>query len=161
MKRIFRFLGVAMIVVGIMAISHVAQADTAYFRDLALRKVTYLSDGCYSVCLLLGVADRYSNFESQKNFLKEQGILPEKAINAGANEPLRKSAAAYMFCRALDIKGGAVMRVFGPSERYALRELIYKQLVAEGPAKKIVSGMELLSILMRASEYKNKEVLVK
>ena len=158
MKGIFKFLVLGGALIGLVAMTVNSQAETSYFRELADRKATFLSDGFYSVCLLLGVADKYNNFESQKNFLKEQGILPERAINAGADDPLRKSTAAYMFCRALDIKGGAVMRVFGPSERYALRELVYKQLVAEGPAKKIVSGRELLSILMRASEYKAKEV---
>jgi len=138
-----------------MGIAVTAQADTGYFRKLAIRKVTFLSDGCYSVCLLLGVADKYTDFESQKKFLEKQGILPERLTNAKGDEALRKGIAAYMFCKALDIKGGAMMHVFAKREKYALRELVFKELVADGPEQKIVHGRELLSILMRASEYKS------
>ena len=154
MKAIFKIGIVVCTVVMLMAIAVEARADTSYFRTLSARKVTYLSDGCYSVCLLLGVADKYTDFASQKKFLEEQGILPEKFNKAEAVKVLRKGTAAYMFCKALDIKGGAMLHVFSKKEKYALRELVFKELVVEGPEQQIVNGRELLSILLRASEYK-------
>jgi hypothetical protein len=153
MRAIFK-IGIGILGIGILAFASEVYADTTYFRELADRNVTYISDGCYTACLLLGVVDRYKNFESQRQFLKEKGILPAKLSNAKANYLLRNGTAAYMFFQALDIEGGAITRIFGPSERYALRELVFKELVNEGPENKIVSGKELLSILLRASEYK-------
>ena len=154
MKGIFKFLAVAGVLIGLAAMTVNSQAETSYFRELADRKATFLSDGFYSVCLLLGVADKYNNFESQKNFLKEKGMLPAKLTDLRPEAPLRKGVAAYMFCRALEIKGGAVMRVFGASERYALRELVFNELMKEGHPREIVNGKELLSILLRVSDYK-------
>lgn len=154
MKGIFKFLAVAGVLVGLAAMTVNSQAETSYFRELADRKATFLSDGFYSVCLLLGVADKYNNFESQKNFLKEKGMLPAKLTDLRPEAPLRKGVAAYMFCRALEIKGGALMRVFGASERYALRELVFSELMKEGHPRELVSGKELLSILLRTSDYK-------
>lgn len=158
MKGKFNCVAIVMVfvVAGLLTVGEV-QADTGYFRELADRKVTFLSDACYSTCLILGVADRYRDFSSQKNFLKEKGILPGRLSNARANTLLRKGVAAYMFCRTLDIRGGAMLHLFRASERYALRELVYKKLVSEGPEQQIVDGRELLSILMRASEYKDKQ----
>jgi len=154
MRGIFKIGIVVFMVVCLMGIAVTAQADTSYFRKLSIRKITFISDGCYSVCLLLGVADKYTDFESQKKFLNEKKILPERLNNAKADDVLRKGTAAYMFCKALDIKGGALLNVFRTKEKYTLRELVFKKLVADGPEQKIVGGRELLSILMRASEYK-------
>lgn len=154
MKGIFKFLVAIGVLIGLGAMTVNSQAETSYFRELSDRKVAFLSDGFYSVCLLLGVADKYNNFESQKNFLKEKGMLPAKLTDLRPEAPLRKGVAAYMFCRALEIKGGAVLRVFGASERYALRELVFNELMKEGHPREVVNGKELLSILLRASDYK-------
>ena len=69
------------------------------------------------------------------------------------NEPLRKGLAAYMFCKALGIKGGLAARVFGMNERYAMKELIFEEMMYPGDARDIVRGKELIVMVTRSAEY--------
>ena len=77
----------------------------------------------------------------------------EEAPASGGSAPLRKGAAALMFCRAPSIKGGLGMRPFPKSERYALRELVYEGIMsAEGP-EEVVTGRELVGMFVEAVDY--------
>jgi hypothetical protein len=60
-----------------------------------------------------------------------------------------------MVCRALGVKGGLTMRIFGPSERYCLRECQYLELMASGGCTyQDCRGGELVSVIDRADRYK-------
>ncbi len=72
-------------------------------------------------------------------------------------EPLRKGAAALMFCRKLGIRGGVWMRVFGASERYALRELVHEGIMAAEGVEELVTGQELVDMFVRAVDYMEKQ----
>lgn len=58
-----------------------------------------------------------------------------------------------MIVKILKIKGGITMRIFGPSERYALKELAFMNMMDGGMTGRYVTGRELIAILSRADEY--------
>ncbi len=58
-----------------------------------------------------------------------------------------------MFARALDIKGGIWFRLFTTSQRYALKELIFQEIMYMGNINDIVSGKELILIFTKAADY--------
>ena len=68
-------------------------------------------------------------------------------------EPLRKGLFAYMLYSALDVKGGITLSLFGVSERYALKELVYQGILSSGNVKDILSGDELVTTTMRAADF--------
>ena len=128
--------------------------DIAYLSQLASRQVVYGSDACKTIMLLLGVEDDYLDVTSQVAFLKEKGYLPEKYHDSfDPDAPLRRGLAAYIFYNILELKGGVILRIFGPSERYAIKELAFEGILVEGNTNDIISGAELVSILTQSANY--------
>jgi hypothetical protein len=130
-------------------------AGLIYFKDLLSRKVSYQSDIAQILVILLGVEEEYTDFNAQAQFLTAQGIIPpDEASRFNPHVPLRKGLSAYMFLKALDIKGGLWLRLFGVNERYALRELTYLEIIPPGNSNEIVSGKELIVTFINAVNYK-------
>ena len=132
--------------------------DQDYFKELLERKNSLFSDACKTVSILMGVADQYPDFQSQFDFLKQNNIIPKKvAYDLVPNQPLRKGLASYMYCKALKIKGGLWMRLFGVNQRYAFKELVYMEMMLPGHEKDIVTGKELILLLTEAADYLTQE----
>jgi hypothetical protein len=134
--------------------------DLSYFRELFSKRVAFLSDATKALVILLGVQDQKKDFASQIAFLKEKNIIPKKDIKElSQHKPLRKGLAAYMFCQALEIKGGIWLRLFGLNQRYALKELVFEEIMLPGNLNDIVSGKELVVIFTNAAEYLAKRTI--
>ena len=122
-----------------------------------LKRIAYRYDASKALVILMRVENQYISLDSQIHFLKKKNILPKKFESEfDPMEPLRKGLIAYMFSMALDIKGGVVLSLFGMSERYALKKLVYQGMMSSGNVKDIVSGEELISILTQAGNFKAK-----
>lgn len=135
-----------------------AQVDesdqNAYFSQLFTKEVAVLSDAYKALTILMGVGDQLSDPDSQYDFLVESGIA-HKNIGTKTNydEPLRKGATAYMFAKAIDLKGGIILRSFGLSQRYAFKELVYQKIMFPGNVHDVMSGQELILTLTQAADY--------
>lgn len=130
------------------------RVDVQYLAELSMRNITYGYDACKTVVLLLGVENDYLDLNSQVAFLIDQGYLPKKyKDNFNPKEPLRRGLASYMFYKILDIKGGVILRIIGPTQRYAMKELAHEGILAEGNVGDILSGGELISILTQSANY--------
>jgi hypothetical protein len=68
--------------------------------------------------------------------------------------PVDKGTVAYMLVKALGIKGGLTMSVFGPSRRYAFRELVFLRIMKGGTPGELMTGRELIDVLSAAEIYK-------
>jgi hypothetical protein len=129
--------------------------ELAYFQALLTKKYALLSDALRPLLILLGDKESFSKDQAtQVGLLGERGILPERIASAFLpDEPLRKGLAAQMFCRALGIKGGLGLRLFGMSQRYAMRELVFEGIMPEGSAEDFISGEEFIIIFSNAAQY--------
>lgn len=127
-----------------------------YFATLAQKQVVFRYDAAKALVILMGVDEEYINLDSQIAYLKTQGLLPKRFNRQefDPRQPLRKGEAAYMFLRALKINGGVTLRLFGPTERYALKELAYQGIMAPGHAHDLVSGVELVQVMDQAARHK-------
>jgi len=128
--------------------------QNAYFTGLLSKEVAVLSDAYKTLTILMGAHDQFSDINSQFNFLVENGIV-SKNIGTKTNydEPLRKGATAYMFAKAIDMKGGIILRSFGLSQRYAFKELVYQGIMFPGNVHDVMSGQELILTLTQAADY--------
>jgi hypothetical protein len=125
---------------------------TAYYRHLMTREIATFQDGCWIISTLIRGKEELRSFKEIRASLMNKGIIPSDWMYT-AQTPLTKGKIAYMLCKALGIKGGLTMRIFGVSERYALRECIWLGLISTGHKNKYVTGPELVAILGRASRY--------
>jgi hypothetical protein len=128
-----------------------SESRTAHLRRMyATDRCTY-GDGLRAIAGLVNDAPAEGDFVAA---LKEKGIVPAD-WNDAAESKLTKGTLAYLLCKALDIKGGATMRLTGTSRRYALRECIYVGLMGVGSTDEYVSGRELLDVMQRAAIWKS------
>lgn len=136
--------------------------DVIYLAELSTRKIAFGYDACKAIVILMGVENEYIDLNSQVSFLKKRGLIPKKFESSfDPMKPLRKGLTAYMFCEALRIKGGIFLRLLGANQRYALKELVFQGIMPSGNVKDIVSGEELILILMQAADYMTKNPVSK
>jgi hypothetical protein len=132
----------------------VASANLSYFEKLLFQKYTTRSDILCPLIILLGADVPAEDQVSRIHLLKEKKILPVKLAAAlSPDEPLTKGLASFMFCRALKVKGGLLMRLIGINQRYAFNELVFLNIMPQGSIDDIVTGQELVGIFTNAAEY--------
>ncbi|MHC4605548.1 MAG: hypothetical protein ACYTAF_01260 [Planctomycetota bacterium] len=87
--------------------------------------------------------------------LEEKGIA-RADWELGEDDKVRKGVLAYMLVQALEIDGGVTIRIFGVSQRYALRELNYLKVLTGRYVEEFVTGREVIDVLQRARIYRTK-----
>ena len=121
-------------------------------RDLAEKPVATVEDGLRMALLFSQGVGATEPFDEVAAKLKGSDLIRDKWLEK-PGERLRKGQLAYIIVKVCGIKGGLSMRLMGVSERYALRECIYLNLLERGSTGNYVSGMELLGSMGRAEKY--------
>lgn len=128
--------------------------DIVYITEMSFRKVTYGYDLCKMIVILKGTENQYIGLDAQVAYLKDQKFLPKNARDTfDPMKPLRRGLTAYVLRKVLDVRGGVFPRLFGESERYALKEMTYEGVMSSGNIHTIISGDELASTITRAVNY--------
>ncbi len=124
----------------------------AYLAEVNLVTV----DEAYRAMLILADGqDTSKNFEERKQTLESRGIArsvwnlqPENVADSGS--------VAYMVCKICQIRGGVNMHLFGSwglgDRRYALRELVYREMIDEAVDYQYMTGAALYSLMRKAGE---------
>ena len=150
--------------------SNTVQADTAFLRQLADKPVASFADAVLVVTQFLnqGTVTQYSDFEAQKNFLNDKGVLSKRLADKKAEDVIRNGDLAEIVIKTLGIRGGLMLRsvrlwnenLLGRYffQRYALREAIFLRLMKDDEdSRSFVSGLELISTVSKMSEYRSGE----
>jgi len=126
-----------------------------YFISLLPKRVTFRYDAAKAIVILMGVDEEYIDLSSQVAYLQAQGFLPQRYQQAfDPMQPLRKGLLAYILYRALHIKGGIALHLFGPTQRHALKELAFRGMMSPGRVNDLVTGEELVQAMSQMAEYK-------
>ncbi len=125
-----------------------------YLFQLAQRRIAFRYDAIKAIVILLNVDDQYLDLASQVAFLQERRILPKRYRESfDPMEPLRRGLTAYMFRQVLGIRGGIALHLLGPSERYAMKELVFQGILSSGRVNDLISGAELVQVMNQAAQY--------
>jgi hypothetical protein len=108
----------------------------------AMRGILFLTDG----------NDSTTTFEQRVKMLAERKVV-DASWEFGSHRPITKGRLAYMVYQACKVRGGVILTLIGPSQRYCLRELEYQKLMSEGTIYTDVTGMEYVAVLTRADSY--------
>lgn len=130
-----------------------AEEDSAAYLDrLSSQNTVSENDAMRGVLLLLDGKDEASSFEQRREKLAERGVV-SGTWNFQKDRPITRGKFAYMIFQATKLPGGLILTVGGPNQRYCLRELTYRQFMAQGFILAPVTGMEYVGVLTRADTY--------
>ncbi|MBN1490664.1 MAG: hypothetical protein JXA69_12165 [Phycisphaerae bacterium] len=131
--------------------------DMSFMHDYLVTQPTVTVDEAYRAILILADGeDPHETFDARRADLEARGIT-RPAWKLQADHCIDKGSAAYMVCVVLKIQGGLNRVIFGSwglgDRRYALRELVYRELMADAPAYRYITGAELAGLMRKADEY--------
>jgi hypothetical protein len=125
-----------------------------FLDRLSSQKHVSENDAMRGILMLLDGQDAAKSFQDRVEALKGRSIV-DSSWSFNAARPLTRGRLAYMLCQALEIRGGVILTLTGPSQRYCVRELQYQGLLASGIMTTEISGGEFVAVLARADAYKN------
>ena len=134
--------------------SHLIEGEcsAAYLDRISTDQLVTQNDAFRGILLLLDGEDRYDDFASRVKALESRGVV-SRDWQFGAQEPLTRGKMAYIIYRACEIKGALTLRIFGPSQRYCLKELQYRQIILKSSLSDHITGLEYVAVLGRADCY--------
>jgi len=128
------------------------ESQMEFWHALAERPVTSNDEAFHGLMLYLDQKDDAADYAGRVSTLKSRGLLPPK-FDRPADESISRGVLAVAIVRALEIKGGWVLRVAPRSPRYATRELMYMNLYPVSSPNQTFTGNEFLGIIGRMEDY--------
>jgi hypothetical protein len=128
------------------------ESQIEFWHALPERKLVTNDEAFHALLLFVDGEDSAADYEGRVGALKQKRMLPGGFRGAPA-DALRRGTLAVALARALSIKGGLSMHLFGATPRYAVRELQYAGVYPPSSPQQTFSGPEFLGIIGRAEDY--------
>lgn len=137
-------------------------SDAAFQGYLAEIDLVTTDEAYRAMLILADGEDPSDGFEQRRQTLESRGIAkaawdlhPDNVIDAGS--------VAYMVCRICRISGGVDMHLLGSvglgDRRYALKELIYREMITDAVDYQYVTGAALYALMRKADALMEKQGL--
>ena len=127
-------------------------AQLGFWHELADRHVTSNDDAFHGLLLYIDSKDDSKNYDNRVTALKAKGLLPE-SFSQPSNAAVTRGTLAVAIVKLVGIKGGWVMHVFGPTPRYAVKELVYDGIFPPSSPQQTFSGTEFVGIIGKIDDY--------
>lgn len=130
------------------------QSSARFFSEVARQDSVSQNQAAHGVLMLMHDGkDPAATFAQRVNMLLDAGVV-DRSWTFDADKPVTRGQLAYMICQACDFPGGVVLTLTGPSQRYCLREMQYRNMMVEGAVYTPVTGFEFVGVMGRADTYK-------
>lgn len=129
------------------------EESPAFLDRVSSQKTVSENDAMRGVLMLLEGKDASETFRDRLAKLRSLRVV-DSSWSCDANRPVTRGRLAYMLCQAIHVKGGVLLTLLGPSQRYCLRELRYQGIMASGIMTTEISGGEYVAVMGRADRYK-------
>src|SRR3989338_1747558 len=147
----------AAIMLGATGASALAESKNEYYRVLLRKKPATVED-VVRACARYKGYEATSDMKEELTFLFNMGIKFRPDIEKMKDVPLTKGNAVHILLTAMGYKGGFMYRLFPNSQRFALREAIYMNMVpSESTVDEVMSGGDLLTLLAKVAEETDKQ----
>lgn len=127
-------------------------AQLGFWHALADRHVTSNDDAFHGLLLYADNHDDSKNYDDRVAALKSRGLLPD-SFSQPANFAVTRGTLAVAIVKLIHIKGGWVMHVFGDTQRYAVKELVYDGIFPPSSPQQTFSGTEFVGIIGKIDDY--------
>jgi hypothetical protein len=141
------------------SVAKIADPDSAqleFWHGITSQPVVCNDDAFHGLLLFFDEKDLNTDYAGRLAELKSRKLIPSD-FNAPADQAVRRGTVAYCILQALHIRGGWVLTVFGPSQRYAVRELMDLNLFPRSSPEQTFSGSEFVGIIGRVEDYQDGE----
>lgn len=128
--------------------------QSIFFRRLIRKNSVTKEDVCRAVAIFKKRPESLGTFDQLVTMLKQTWIIPEE-WRFERDDPAERGFACYLFIRALELKGGLSIRLFGLSGRSAYREAVDLGLTKAVGHRSRVTGGELMTILQQSSKLRS------
>jgi hypothetical protein len=137
-------------------------SDEGFQSYLAEVELVTVDEAFRGILILADGEDTSKNFEERRQKLESRGIV-RPAWHLEADNVADTGSVAYMVCQVCRIKGGVDMRTFGRlglgDRRYALRELIYREMINDSVDYQYMTGAGFFALIRKADELMEKRGL--
>jgi hypothetical protein len=127
-------------------------SEVAFWHDVEARPLATNDDAFHGLLLYLNGDDHSTSYDERVSALKQRGLLAVD-FHGQADEAVERGTLAVALVKALHLKGGLSMALFGASPRYALRELEYRNLFPDSSEFQLLSGAEFVGIIGRVEDF--------
>ncbi len=128
------------------------EVQMEFWHRLAEKKLTSNNEAFHALLIFVEGEDKYERYYQRVDALKRKGMLMPD-FEGKANEAVSRGTMSVALFRALDLKGGVIISIFGPSPRYATRELRYRNIYPESSPNQTFSGGEFIGLMGRAEDW--------
>jgi hypothetical protein len=139
-------------------------SDDGFQAYLAEVSLVTVSEAYRAMLILADGEDTCKTFEERKQKLESRGIA-RKEWNLEPDNVVDAGSLSYMVCRICEVRGGVCYNLFGRAglgdRRYALRELIYKEMIDDTAEYQYVTGATMVGVLAKADALMQKKGLYK
>ena len=132
------------------------EAHMNFWHNLAEKRLTSNDEAFHALLLFAQGEDHARTYNGRVMDMKAAGYLPAD-FDGTELQPVTRGTVAYALVNILDIEGGVTMRLFGPSQRYATRELRYRGLLPESSQNQTFSGGEFVGVIGRAEDFQRSQ----
>jgi hypothetical protein len=129
-----------------------AAAQLDFWHDLAERHFTSNDDAFHGILLYLDNTDPSTSYGQRVATLRARGLLPAH-FDEPADLAVERGTIAYAIVKTLHLHGGWVMHVFGPSPRYAVKELVNDDIFPPSSPQQTFSGSEFVGVIGKLEDY--------
>jgi hypothetical protein len=129
-----------------------AAAQLDFWHDLAQSRLTSNDDAFHGLLLYLDSSDPCTSYDQRVAKLSQRGLLPAH-FSEPADLAVERGTLAYAIVKILHLHGGWVMHVFGPSPRYAVKELVYASIFPPSSPQQTFSGSEFVGVIGKLEDY--------
>lgn len=131
------------------------QSQLDFWHTLAERRVTSNDEAFHGLLLFLDGEDPAADYAERMRALKDRGLLAA-SFDRPAHEGVQRGTLAVALVKALRIRGGTVMSLFGATPRYATRELVSMNLYPPSSPHQTFRGDEFLFVMGRVEDYQRR-----
>src|SRR6185437_4656858 len=123
-------------------------AQLAFWGDLPDEEVASNDEAFHAILLYVDNKDDSADYAARVATLKKRSMLPKK-FNEPAEAAVTRGTLAVAILQILHERGGITLHLFGPSPRYATRELMFLNVYPSSTPNQAMSGNELVGIIGR------------
>lgn len=127
-----------------------------FWHRLADQPVTSNDDAFHGLLMFLDGDDPAVDYSGRVGEMRRRRMLP-CGFNQSAERAVDRGTLAVAILRALEIKGGLILQLFGPTPRYAVRELVFMGLYPPSSPNQTFSGAEFLGIIGKLEDHQRAE----